>query len=159
MPSCGEPGRGASSVAGVNRRLVGAAAVRLGRRPGLAATVLRLPRVLPGRQRAALYRSFSWPLAKRLKSEPVVSVVGGSRMRVRTEDSIGRVLAISGIWEPNVTAAFRQYVSRGDVCVDIGAHIGYFTLLASKPVGPAGHVYPFEPSPSNYAAFPVNLAL
>jgi len=80
-------------------------------------------------------------------------------MRVRTVDSIGRVLAISGVWEPNVTAAFRDRLATKDVCVDVGAHIGYFTLLASKLVGPDGHVYAFEPSPSNYDALCANIAL
>jgi FkbM family methyltransferase len=87
----------------------------------------------------------------------VVSVVGGSKMLISTHDSIGRVLAISGVWEPNVTAAFRSRLAPGDVCIDIGAHIGYFTLLASKLVGPEGHVYAFEPSPANYDILRGNL--
>src|SRR5438132_14311598 len=160
MPPCAEHRRGAAFVAGVNSRFVlAAAAQRLGRRPRLATAVLRLPGMLPRHVRAQLYRSFSWPLAKRLLAEPVVSVAGGSRMRVRTVDSIGRVLAISGVWEPNVTAAFRDRLATKDVCVDVGAHLGYFTLLASKLVGPDGHVYAFEPSPSNYDALCANIAL
>jgi FkbM family methyltransferase len=87
----------------------------------------------------------------------VVSVEGGSRMLVSTHDSIGRVLAISGVWEPNVTAAFRRHLASGDVCVDVGAHIGYFTLLASQLVGSQGHVYALEPSPANYEALRRNL--
>ena len=131
---------------------------RLGRRPRLATALLRLPAVVPrGRLRSRLFRSLSWPLAKRLRAEAEVSVVGGSRMFVRTDDSIGRVLAISGVWEPNVTAAFTHLLSPGDVCVDIGAHIGYYTLLASRLVGPEGHVYAFEPSPVNYRALSSNL--
>jgi nucleoside-diphosphate-sugar epimerase len=34
----------------------------------------------------------------------------------------------------------------GDVCIDVGAHIGYYTMLASRVAGPGGHVYAFEPS-------------
>lgn len=135
-----------------------AASERLGRRPRLATAVLRLPALLPRRPRARLYRSFSWPLAKRLRAEAEVSVAGGSRMLVRTDDSVGRVLAISGVWEPNVTAAFGRLLSPGDVCVDVGGHIGYYTLLASRLVGPKGHVYAFEPSPVNYRALSSNLA-
>lgn len=123
----------------------------------MATAVLRLPRVLSPRLRSSAYRAFSWPLAKRLGAETVVSVTGGSRMLVRTDDAIGRVLAISGVWEPNVTAAFRRRLAPGDVCVDVGAHIGYFTLLASNLVGGEGHVYAFEPSPANYAGLRGNL--
>ena len=98
-----------ASVAGLNSdRVFAAAARRLGRRPRLAITVLRVPRLLPQRLRAAGYRALSWPLAKRVGTTGVVSVVGGSKMLVSTHDSIGRVLAISGVWEPNVTAAFRS---------------------------------------------------
>jgi FkbM family methyltransferase len=79
-------------------------------------------------------------------------------MLVRTDDSIGRVLAISGVWEPNLTAPFVRLLSPGDVCVDIGAHIGYYTLLASRLVGRDGHVYAFEPSPVNYRSLSANLA-
>jgi FkbM family methyltransferase len=57
-----------------------------------------------------------------------------------------------------VTRAFAQALRPGDVCLDIGAHIGYFTLLASRLVGPAGHVYAFEPSPVNYEALRANLS-
>jgi FkbM family methyltransferase len=142
----------------VKRKLVAAAAERLGRWPRLATTLLRLPRILPPRSRSWWYRSLSWPLAKRLRAETEVSVIGGSTILVRTDDSIGRALAISGVWEPNVTAAFRRCVSVGDVCLDIGAHVGYYTLLASKLVGPQGHVYAFEPSPANYRALRANLA-
>jgi FkbM family methyltransferase len=131
---------------------------RLGRHPRLVKALLRWPRVLPRSARAALYRSCSWPLAKRLRTQAVVSVAGGGSLRVDTADQIGRVLAISGVWEPNVTAAFTRALGAGDVCVDIGAHIGYFTLLASRLVGPAGHVYAFEPSPANYEALRANLS-
>jgi FkbM family methyltransferase len=114
--------------------------------------------MLPRRLRSSFYRSFSWRVAKRLHAELSVSVAGGSRMSVSTSDQVGRVLAISGVWEPPSTAVFTSVLRPGDICLDIGAHIGYFTLLASRLVGPRGHVYAFEPSPSSYAALCDNLA-
>ena len=80
-------------------------------------------------------------------------------MRVRTDDLVGRALAISGVWEPNVTANFRRVVAPGDVCLDIGAHIGYYTLLAARLAGPGGHVYAFEPHPANYRSLCLNVEL
>ena len=146
-------------MADVTRSVSAAALSRLGARPRLAIGLLRLPRLLPAvAWRARLYRSVSWPLAKRIGAETEVDVIRGNRMLVRTDDSVGRVLAISGVWEPNVTAAFTRSLSPGDTCVDIGAHIGYYTLLASTLVGPGGHVYAFEPSPSNYRALRANLS-
>lgn len=140
--------------------VVGAAGRRLVRRPQLAARMLRLPAVVPFRRlRATLYRSLSWRLGVHLDTETEVTIVDGSRMRVRTDDMIGRVIAISGEWEPNVTAALTRALAPGDVCLDIGAHVGYFTLLASRLVGPRGHVYAFEPSPESYPRLRANVDL
>ncbi len=38
----------------------------------------------------------------------------------------------------------------GDVCIDIGANIGYYTLLMSRAVGPQGQVFAIEPVPETY---------
>lgn len=43
-----------------------------------------------------------------------------------------------------------QLIKRGDIVFDIGAHVGYITMLASRLVGP-GKVVAFEPSPLNLA--------
>jgi len=93
-----------------------------------------------------------------MRGELVVPVLGGAYLRVDMADMVGRVLATSGIWEPNVTAIFRHLLSPGDVCLDVGAHIGYYTLLASKLVEPGGHVYALEPSPKVFARLDANLA-
>jgi FkbM family methyltransferase len=109
--------------------------------------------------RSFVFRSLSAPLIKRFEAPLEVPVTGGSRMIVHPPDYVGRTLAISGTWERQVTAAFRALLTRGDVCVDVGATIGYFTLLASKLVGPRGHVYALEPSPRIHAGLRANLEL
>ena len=48
------------------------------------------------------------------------------------------MLATSGVWEPHVTAVVRRFLGPGDVFVDVGANIGYFTLLGARLVGTAG---------------------
>jgi FkbM family methyltransferase len=89
------------------------------------------------------------PLVRRLRVDLEVPVAGGSRMRVNTGEVTGRMLATSGLWEPHVTAVFRERLQPGDVCLDIGANVGYFTLLAARIVGPSGRVHAFEPEPTN----------
>ncbi len=79
-------------------------------------------------------------------------------MLVDTGDTVGCVIAVSGVWEPHITAVARRLLSSGDVFIDVGAHIGYYTLVASRIVGPEGHVYAFEPAPETYAALRENLA-
>jgi len=44
---------------------------------------------------------------------------------------------------------FVRHIRRGDVVYDIGAHVGFYTLLSSQLVGDNGHVVAFEPFPSN----------
>src|SRR2546430_7962129 len=48
------------------------------------------------------------------------------------------------IYEPEVTKAVESTLHRGMTFVDIGANVGYYTLLASRRVGPTGKVFGFE---------------
>lgn len=54
-----------------------------------------------------------------------------------------------GTYEREQTALFREVIRPGDVVFDVGAHVGYYTLLAVRLVGPAGQVIAFEPEPRN----------
>jgi hypothetical protein len=52
-----------------------------------------------------------------------------------------------GLYEQALQDWLMRYVKWGDVCLDIGAARGYFSLLMAKLAGPQGRVYAFEPSP------------
>ena len=52
-------------------------------------------------------------------------------------------------YEPLVAQALCRLLQPGWVCVDVGAHLGYFTLLLAHLVGEAGHVFAFEAHPEN----------
>lgn len=54
-----------------------------------------------------------------------------------------------GAHEPTSTYIFNKLLKKGMVVLDIGANIGYFTLIASKLVGDKGKIYAFEPAPNN----------
>ncbi|OGG41020.1 hypothetical protein A2118_02125 [Candidatus Kaiserbacteria bacterium GWA2_50_9] len=43
-----------------------------------------------------------------------------------------------------------QFIKEGDVCVDVGANVGFYTLLFSALVGERGRVYAFEPTPRTF---------
>lgn len=62
-------------------------------------------------------------------------------------------------WEPNETSIIFHNLKEGDVFIDVGANIGYYTLLASKKVGITGHVYSFEPETENYELLKQNIIL
>jgi FkbM family methyltransferase len=56
-------------------------------------------------------------------------------------------LALHGIYEREVTQWLLGALSPGQVFLDVGANIGYFSVLAARKVGPGGHVYSVEPHP------------
>lgn len=66
--------------------------------------------------------------------------------------SRGKVLRVlRGTYEPEQTAHFVRWVRPGATVIDIGAHVGYYTLLASMLAGESGSVWAFEPEPTNAA--------
>lgn len=54
-----------------------------------------------------------------------------------------------GFFEPKVVERYRRELKAGMTVVDIGANIGFYTIIAANRVGPTGHVYAFEPHPEN----------
>lgn len=54
-----------------------------------------------------------------------------------------------GTYEKGIAEKFEIYAKKSEVVCDLGAHVGYYTLLASKSVGKHGEVYAFEPLPRN----------
>jgi FkbM family methyltransferase len=56
----------------------------------------------------------------------------------------------AGIWEPEETRLLMSLLKPGQTFVDVGANIGYFTVLGSALVGPGGRVFAFEPDPDNF---------
>lgn len=144
----------ARSALAPRERLLPGLGARLASRPRLATSILVLLRHIPGAS-----RHVSRPLIQRMATRLELPVESGFRMRVDTGEAMGRVLATTGVWEPQVTAVFRRSLSSGDVCIDVGAYTGYFTLLAAKLVGADGHVYALEPAAETHAELVSNLEL
>jgi FkbM family methyltransferase len=97
----------------------------------------------------------------RLSSEkyPVLSCGGALKgFRMKLEWARYRCFAY-GSWEPELTELVCKTVKSGFTVIDIGAHIGYYTLLFSRLVGPTGHVVAFEPVPKNFEFLSENLKL
>ena len=64
-----------------------------------------------------------------------------------------------GVNEPPIQNALAENLRTGDVFFDIGANVGFFSLLAARIVGPTGKVHSFEPVPANAAAIRRNASL
>lgn len=89
------------------------------------------------------------PLVNALKPNFVTS--RGHKIFIDKHDAtISQELILSGKWEDFETEIFSQYIHPGDIVVDIGAHIGWYTLIAAKLVGKTGKVYSFEPDTTNF---------
>lgn len=63
-----------------------------------------------------------------------------------------------GRWEQDEADRLRALLRPGMTFVDVGAHVGYMTLLAAGAVGPTGRGFAFEPEPANYRLLMANLA-
>jgi FkbM family methyltransferase len=81
----------------------------------------------------------------------------GARMNVLIPTAAWSLLAY-GFFEEGLTTIVLDRVGKDQVFFDIGAHFGYYTLLAHRLVGPGGQVHAFEPTPSTYAILQSNVA-
>jgi FkbM family methyltransferase len=99
---------------------------------------------------------------KSLSGEPISRVVKtrhGFKMNVNLGDFIGRHIFLHGEYEDYVTRVFYKLLQPGDVVLDVGANIGYFTLLSASIVGKSGRVISFEASPQIFTYLSSNLSL
>ena len=84
------------------------------------------------------------------RRHPTVVQLDEYRLCVRRRDwLIGAPIAVHKVYEANVTTELRKILAPGMVCVDIGANIGFFTMLCAARVGETGKVIAFEPNPEN----------
>ncbi len=82
----------------------------------------------------------------------------GLWMRLNARDLIQQTILLEGIWDPSLTAFIEGHLKPNEVFIDVGAHVGYFTLLASRRVGPVGTVLSIEPNPFALAQLEQNVA-
>ena len=77
---------------------------------------------------------------------------------IRQDDTIIKpYLEEHGNWAPEQALTVRETVGSGMCFLDIGAHVGYFSVLAGALVGPDGVVFAFEPHPRNYELLLANV--
>lgn len=74
-------------------------------------------------------------------------VLGSSLMYVDTRDHVhGPHLMMDGFWESWITVAMMRALRPGMVAVDVGANLGYYTIVMGRSVGPTGRVIACEPN-------------
>ncbi len=81
-------------------------------------------------------------------SRALTRTIYGHKMYVKTTDlSLAPHILLDGFWENWITKVFIREVQPGMVVCDIGANIGYYSLLAAASVGERGHLHCFEANP------------
>jgi len=94
-------------------------------------------------------------LKSQLKSDFVE--IDGHKMFLDSLDSLR--LSINGVYEEFETEIVKKIIKKGDVVVDVGANIGYYTLIFAKLVGNDGKVFSFEPEPTNFNLLKKNVEI
>lgn len=99
-------------------------------------------------------------IARRYPEGSVTTIRNGSLAGYRWKRSHRYVSGYwLGIYELPIQECLLRELKPGDVFYDIGANAGFFSLLASKCVGPTGNVFAFEPLPENIRFIQVQLEL
>jgi FkbM family methyltransferase len=79
----------------------------------------------------------------------VTAQVFGQQLELDLGNFLDRMIYM-GCYEPLNTHRFKRVLKPGMCVVDVGANIGYFTLLAASLVGRSGRVFSIEPWPPNF---------
>ena len=85
-----------------------------------------------------------------IPSDLVIPIITGTLRGSKWVIGSSNLECVLGTYEFKKQSMFKQELSNNDIVYDIGAHAGFYTLLASKLVGEEGRVVSFEPVPQNF---------
>lgn len=85
------------------------------------------------------------------------AIVQGNKMFLDPGDSLD--LSIRGVYGELDTEIVKNEIKPGDIVIDVGANIGYYTLIFAKLVGKTGKVIAFEPEPKNFEILKKNIEI
>lgn len=92
------------------------------------------------------------------RGRALTSLYTGYPFIVDTNDvAISTWIIRDGRWEASIEQVIMEYCQPGGVFVDCGAHMGYYTILCGRRVGPSGRVFSFEPNPRLFSILRDNI--
>lgn len=86
-------------------------------------------------------------------------LINGSMISLDISEKTQRSIYSAKVYERNLTRFVVAHLTGGDTFIDIGANVGYFTLLAAQAVGSAGRVVACEPEHENFKLLERNIEL
>ena len=89
----------------------------------------------------------------------IVRIDKDLKARVWPGDVIGRSLYVEGFFERQEVQFIKRELQPGMVFFDIGANMGFYSLIAAKRVGDSGKVHSFEPNPRMFEELKYNIDL
>lgn len=113
----------------------------------------RFKRLLKDPLRTAKYYVMQF-LAYRKPYKVHYTTFWGDRMSFYLPE--GGAIYYYGFFEANLSNFFINFLQEGDTFFDVGAHVGYYTMLASALVGETGKVHSFEPTPRTFTSLQYN---
>ena len=124
-------------------------------------------KIMPTSLKQAIYRVK--PLAGFIRAGlNRAAPTGLTRVKVAAGDLAGFTILLDmqidkdywlGTYEPELQAAIHELIRPGAIVYDVGANIGYVSLLLAKAAGETGHVYAFEALPENAERWRTNIEL
>lgn len=92
--------------------------------------------------------------------QALTRTIFGQKILVDTRDlSLAPHLLLDGYWESWVTNVFLNLLESGMTVVEVGANVGYYTLLSASKVGITGKVFSFEPNPEIFEILSRNVEI
>jgi FkbM family methyltransferase len=129
--------------------------------------LLRLGKLLPqGARRRLSLVQMRGPVGRRVVSFATrrlryrdLTILGGAAAGARINLGGSYLQYLTGDVEPEIQSTLARLLQPGQVVYDVGANIGFFTIICARLVGSAGRVYAFEPMPDSAATLRHNVAL
>ena len=106
----------------------------------------------------AVAKRAAWRLRWLATSQPVSLRLDGGFSIVAPKGAVGALIYYLGSSEPESARFISSFLQPGMVFFDVGAHIGEYTLIGSRRVGPGGSVHAFEAQPDTFALLQRNCA-
>ena len=97
---------------------------------------------------------------KKLKPDGIVEIITAEKhkMFVDSRDTgMAPYFIMHGDFIPDESEVLKKILKPGMIFVDVGANIGYFSLIAAKLIGDSGEVFAFEPDKNNFSLLQKNI--